>query len=70
MEPQRIALAMGKDDVSELHELGEVLAYLRQPDAPRGLKDAIKKIPLLKKFKHEPKIVKPPAQKLFMKAIK
>ena len=63
---QRIALAMGKDDVSELHELGEVLAYLRQPDAPRGLKDAIKKIPLLKKvLSMSPKIVKkPPAQEV------
>ena len=36
---QRVALGMGRETLSALREVGEVLAYLRQPDPPRGLKD-------------------------------
>ena len=37
---QRVALGMGAQDISELRRIGEVLAALRQPEPPRGLKDA------------------------------
>ena len=46
---ERIAKAMGLNSVSELRELGELLAYLKEPDPPKGFKDALKKLPLLKK---------------------
>ena len=46
---RRVALAMGAEDVGALRELGELLAYLRQPDPPAGFRDAIDKAPLLKK---------------------
>jgi len=32
--PERVALAMGKEKVSELREVGEWLAYLKEPEPP------------------------------------
>ncbi|MFK7828229.1 MAG: 4-hydroxy-3-polyprenylbenzoate decarboxylase [Congregibacter sp.] len=46
---QRVALGMGADDVSALRDIGELLAYLRQPDPPKGLKELWDKAPLLRK---------------------
>jgi 4-hydroxy-3-polyprenylbenzoate decarboxylase len=46
---QRVALGMGAESVDALREIGELLAYLRQPDPPKGLRDAWDKAPLLKK---------------------
>ena len=45
---QRVALGMGQENVSALREVGELLAYLRQPDPPKGLRDAWDKMPVLK----------------------
>jgi len=47
--PKRVAMAMGEDSVGALQEVGKLLAYLREPDPPRGLKDAWDKLPVLKK---------------------
>jgi 4-hydroxy-3-polyprenylbenzoate decarboxylase len=47
--PRRVALAMGEDSVAALREVGRLLAYLKEPDPPRGLKDAWEKLPVLKK---------------------
>jgi 4-hydroxy-3-polyprenylbenzoate decarboxylase len=47
--PRRVALAMGEDSVEALREVGKLLAYLKEPDPPRGLKDAWDKLPVLKK---------------------
>ena len=44
----RVALGMGQESISKLREVGELLAYLRQPDPPKGLKDAWDKMPVLK----------------------
>jgi 4-hydroxy-3-polyprenylbenzoate decarboxylase len=38
--PKRVALGMGADDVSALRDIGELLATLKEPEPPRGLKDA------------------------------
>ncbi|AKJ28144.1 4-hydroxy-3-polyprenylbenzoate decarboxylase [Caldimonas brevitalea] len=38
--PNRVALGMGADDVSELRDIGRLLASLKEPEPPRGLKDA------------------------------
>jgi 4-hydroxy-3-polyprenylbenzoate decarboxylase len=46
---RRVALGMGAEEVSALREIGELLAYLRQPDPPENLRDLIDKAPLLKK---------------------
>lgn len=45
---KRVALGMGREEVSELRELGELLAYLKEPEPPKGLRDAIEKLPLVK----------------------
>ncbi|MEP6388638.1 MAG: 4-hydroxy-3-polyprenylbenzoate decarboxylase [Halioglobus sp.] len=55
----RVALGMGAESVSALREIGELLAYLRQPDPPKGMKDAWDKAPILKQVMNMgPKIVR------------
>src|SRR5882724_7269366 len=46
--PRRVALGMGEESVSALREVGELLAYLKEPEPPKGLKDAWEKWPVLK----------------------
>jgi len=46
--PGRVALGMGAADVRELREVGELLASLKEPEAPRGLRDALGKVAMLK----------------------
>jgi 4-hydroxy-3-polyprenylbenzoate decarboxylase len=45
---QRVALGMGEEEVSALRDIGELLAYLRQPDPPKGMRDLVDKAPILK----------------------
>jgi 4-hydroxy-3-polyprenylbenzoate decarboxylase len=47
--PRRVALGMGEDDVGALREVGKLLAFLKEPDPPRGMKDAWQKLPIFKK---------------------
>ena len=46
--PRRVALGMGEENVSALREVGKLLAYLKEPEPPKGLKDAWDKLPVLK----------------------
>jgi 4-hydroxy-3-polyprenylbenzoate decarboxylase len=46
--PRRVALGMGEENVSALREVGKLLAYLKEPEPPKGLKDAWEKWPILK----------------------
>ena len=46
--PERVAMGMGADSVSKLREIGQTLAYLKEPEPPKGIKDAFSKLPLLK----------------------
>ena len=55
----RVALGMGASDISQLREIGKTLAYLKEPEPPKGIKDAFAKLPLLKDiWSMVPKIVK------------
>jgi 4-hydroxy-3-polyprenylbenzoate decarboxylase len=47
--PQRVALGMGEESVEALREVGRLLAFLKEPDPPRGMKDAWRKLPIFKK---------------------
>lgn len=47
--PDRVAMGMGEDNVSALREVGRLLAFLKEPDPPKGLKDAWKTLPIFKK---------------------
>ncbi|HIG91311.1 MAG: 4-hydroxy-3-polyprenylbenzoate decarboxylase [Methylococcales bacterium] len=57
----RVALGMGAQSITELREVGKLLAYLKEPEPPKGMKDAVNKLPIFKKVLHmAPKIVKKP----------
>jgi len=46
--PRRVAWGMGADDVGALRDTGELLASLREPEPPKGLRDALAKVSMLK----------------------
>jgi len=45
---ERVALGMGEENISALREVGKLLAALKEPEPPKGFKDAFSKLPLLK----------------------
>lgn len=57
--PHRVALGMGADTVGELRAIGELLAYLKEPEPPKGLRDAWRNtLPVFKRvLDMAPKIV-------------
>ena len=56
--PRRVAMGMGQESVSALREVGELLAALKEPEPPKGLKDAWDKFPVLKQVLNmAPKVV-------------
>ncbi len=46
--PNRVALGMGEESVEALREVGKLLAYLKEPEPPKGFRDAWDKWPVLK----------------------
>ncbi len=47
--PQRVALGMGAESLEALREVGRLLAFLKEPDPPQGMKEAWEKLPLFRK---------------------
>jgi 4-hydroxy-3-polyprenylbenzoate decarboxylase len=47
--PERVALGMGAESVEALREIGRLLAFLKQPDPPKGLKAAWESLPVFRK---------------------
>ena len=47
--PGRVALGMGAESVAALREVGSLLAQLKEPDPPRGMKDAWDKLPVFRR---------------------
>jgi 4-hydroxy-3-polyprenylbenzoate decarboxylase len=45
----RVAAAMGAKDAAELREVGKLLAYLKEPEPPTGLRDLWEKFPIFKR---------------------
>ncbi len=66
--PERVAMGMGAKNIEQLREIGKTLAYLKEPDPPKGIKDALNKLPLLKDiWSMAPKIIKnPPCQEIVL----
>jgi 4-hydroxy-3-polyprenylbenzoate decarboxylase len=62
--PERVALGMGEESVDALREVGKLLAFLKEPEPPKGLKDAWEKLPVFKQVLNmAPKVVsKAPCQ--------
>ncbi|WP_151671237.1 4-hydroxy-3-polyprenylbenzoate decarboxylase [Nitrincola schmidtii] len=57
--PERVALGMGEESVTALREVGKLLAQLKEPEPPKGLKDAWEKLPMFKQVLNMgPKMVK------------
>lgn len=52
--PRRVALGMGQESVEALREVGKLLAFLKEPDPPKGLKDLWSKIPVFKQVLNMP----------------
>ena len=59
--PQRVAIGMGEsgtDWQSALREVGKLLAFLKEPEPPKGLKDAWDKLPVFRQVLNmSPKVV-------------
>lgn len=45
---RRIALAMGQEDIAGLRDVGKLLAFLKEPDPPKGWKDLWQSLPTYK----------------------
>ena len=57
--PERVALGMGQESVEALREVGKLLAMLKEPEPPKGFKDAWEKLPVFKQVLNmSPKVVK------------
>ncbi len=57
--PERVALGMGAESVSALRGIGHLLAALKEPQPPAGMKDVWQKLPLYKKvLDMTPRVVK------------
>lgn len=67
---RRVALGMGQDSVEALREVGKLLAYLKEPEPPKGWRDAWDKLPVLKQVLNmAPKVVsKAPCQENIIEA--
>ncbi|MGJ3500818.1 3-octaprenyl-4-hydroxybenzoate carboxy-lyase [Piscirickettsia salmonis] len=47
---KRVALGMGAEDTQALREIGQLLAFLKEPEPPKGLKEAWASLPIFKKI--------------------
>ena len=66
--PKRVAMGMGEESVEALREVGKLLAFLKEPEPPKGLKDAWEKLPIFKQVLNMgPKVVrKGPCQEVVL----
>ncbi|NVK55567.1 MAG: 4-hydroxy-3-polyprenylbenzoate decarboxylase [Alteromonadaceae bacterium] len=66
--PERVALGMGQSSVSALREVGKLLAYLKEPEPPKGLKDLWDKLPVFKQVLNMPakEVRKAPCQEVVL----
>ncbi|MEC7642966.1 4-hydroxy-3-polyprenylbenzoate decarboxylase [Idiomarina sp.] len=47
--PDRVAMGMGQTSVTALRDVGKLLAFLKEPEPPKGFKDALNLLPTYKK---------------------
>lgn len=56
---ERVAMGMGQDSIEALSEVGELLAFLKEPEPPKGMRDAWNKLPIFKQVLNmAPKLIK------------
>ena len=46
---ERVALGMGAESVDALREIGELLAFLKSPEPPKGMREAWRNLPVFRK---------------------
>lgn len=65
---KRVAMGMGQEDVAALREVGKLLAYLKEPEPPKGLRDLMDKIPVFKQVLNMPtkRLTKAPCQQIVL----
>ena len=66
--PRRVALGMGEERLAALRDVGQLLAFLKEPEPPKGLRDAWEKWPKFKKvLDMAPKVVsRAPCQEIVL----
>lgn len=66
--PERVALGMGQTSIESLRDVGKLLAFLKEPDPPKGIRDAWDKLPMFRHvFNMSPKEVKQaPCQEIIL----
>lgn len=52
--PKRVAMGMGQDNVSALREVGHLLAFLREPEPPKGIRGLWSELPKYKQVLNMP----------------
>ena len=52
--PKRVALGMGQEEVSALREVGKLLAFLKEPEPPKGFKELWQTLPQYKQVLNMP----------------
>ena len=58
---QRVAAALGEEQASALREVGRLLAFLKEPEPPKGFREAMKTLPIYRKvLDMSPKLVRKP----------
>ena len=51
---ERVAIGMGRNDVMDLRDVGKLLSYLKEPEPPKGFKDALQKLPVFRQVLNMP----------------
>ncbi|MBU2808815.1 4-hydroxy-3-polyprenylbenzoate decarboxylase [Acidithiobacillus ferrooxidans F221] len=66
---ERVALGMGGESLADLRQIGQLLAYLKEPDPPRGLRDLWDKLPTLRKILYmaPTTLSRPPCQEIIQR---
>ncbi|GGO66505.1 4-hydroxy-3-polyprenylbenzoate decarboxylase [Bowmanella pacifica] len=66
--PKRVAMGMGQESVENLREVGKLLAYLKEPDPPKGFKELWDKLPVFKQVLNMPakEVSKAPCQEVVL----
>lgn len=52
--PKRVAMGMGREKTTELREIGELLAFLREPEPPKGIRQFFNILPKYKQVLNMP----------------
>lgn len=52
--PQRVAMGMGQKETSSLRDVGQLLAFLKEPEPPKGFRDLFDKWPQFRQVLNMP----------------